>query len=77
MEPEGHCDSRSTRDVGPVILKVRFDCKGLAFRADLDFDKLLRLADNADLEKLDDFASIDVFEHDGRSHRGRSSPPSI
>jgi hypothetical protein len=53
------------QDVGPIIVKVRFDCKDLAFRAYLDFDKLLRLADNADLEKLDDFASIDVFEQDG------------
>jgi hypothetical protein len=53
------------RDVGPVTVRVRFDCKGLAFRAYLDFDKLLQLADNADLEKLDDFASIDVFEQDG------------
>lgn len=52
------------RDVGPVTLTVRFDCKGIAFRACLDFEKLLRLADNADLEKLDDFASIDVFEQD-------------
>src|SRR5580765_2679004 len=47
---------------GPVSLKIRFNCKGIAFRAYLDFDKLLRLADSADLEKLDDFASIDVFE---------------
>ena len=54
-----------SQDVGPVIVKVRFDCKGLAFRAYLDFDKLLQLADNADLEKLDDFASIEVFERDG------------
>jgi hypothetical protein len=53
-----------SQDVGPVTVKVRFDCKGLAFRAFLDFDKLLQLADNADLEKLDDFASIDVFEQD-------------
>jgi hypothetical protein len=52
------------QDVGPVIVKLRFDCKGLAFRAYLDFEKLLRLADNADLEKLDDFASIDLFERD-------------
>jgi hypothetical protein len=52
-------------DVGPVSLRIRFDCKGLAFRAYLDFDKLLQLADNADLEKLDDFASIDVFEQAG------------
>jgi hypothetical protein len=50
------------QDVGPVTVIVCFDCKGLAFRAYLDFDELLRLADNADLEKLDNFASIDVFE---------------
>jgi Histidine kinase-, DNA gyrase B-, and HSP90-like ATPase len=50
------------QDVGPVSVKFRLDCRGLAFRAYLDFDTLLRLADNADLEKLDDFASIDLFE---------------
>jgi hypothetical protein len=50
--------------VGAVILRIRFDCRGLAFRACLDFEKLLQLADTADLEKLDDFASIDVFEED-------------
>jgi hypothetical protein len=64
-----HWNKRGTRlsvrqDVGPVTVKFRFDCTGLAFRAILDFDKLLRLADNADLEKLDDFASIDLFERD-------------
>src|SRR5438445_1438001 len=32
------------QDVGPVVLKVRCDCTGLAFRAYLGFDKLLRLA---------------------------------
>jgi hypothetical protein len=48
--------------VGPVGVKLRFECKGLAFRACLDFERLLQLADRADLEKLDDFASIDVFE---------------
>ena len=53
------------KDFGPLILRFRFDCKDLAFRANLDFDKLLRLADNADLEKLDDFASIEIFEHEG------------
>jgi hypothetical protein len=53
-------------DVGPVTVKFSFDCSGLAFCAYLDFDKLLRLADNADLEKLDDFASIDLF---GRAER--------
>jgi hypothetical protein len=55
-----------SKDVGPVTIKVRFNCKGLSFRAHLDFDKLLRLADNADLEKLDDFASIDLFDNDER-----------
>jgi len=54
-----------SKDIGPVIVKVRFDCRGLAFRAYLDFDKLLKLADNADLEKLDDFASIEVFQREG------------
>jgi hypothetical protein len=52
------------REMGRVSVNVRFDCKGLAFGAYLDFDKLLRLADNADLEKIDDFASIEVFEKD-------------
>ena len=56
-----------SQEVGPVIVKVRFDCKNLAFRAYLDFDKLLQLADNADLEKLDDFASIEMFEWESLS----------
>jgi hypothetical protein len=54
-------------DVGPVTLKLRFHCKGLAFRAYLDFDKLLQLADSADLEKLDDFASIELLERKQQS----------
>lgn len=49
-------------DVGAVTLKVTVDCKRLGFKAILDFDQLLRLADNADLEKLEDFASIEVYE---------------
>lgn len=52
------------QDVGPVTVTIRVNCKGLTFRAYLDFDKLLRLADNADLEKIDDFASIEVFEQE-------------
>jgi hypothetical protein len=47
---------------GPATCTVHVDCRRLAFRASLDFERLLRLADNADLEKLDDFATIDVFE---------------
>ncbi len=53
------------RNVGAVVLKGSFSCKNLQFAACLDFEKLLQLADNADLEKLDDFASIDVFERPG------------
>lgn len=45
---------------GPVTVLVKVDCRKLKFTSVLDFDKLLRLADNADLEKLDDFASIEV-----------------
>lgn len=48
------------RNQGPVKVSLSVDCARLRFTALLDFDKLLRLADNADLEKLDDFASIDV-----------------
>jgi hypothetical protein len=59
------------QDVGPVVVKLRFDCTGLAFRAYLDFDNLLQLADNADLEKLDDFATIDLFE------RGECRPGTV
>jgi len=45
-----------------VTVRFKIDCKRLAFRAILDFERLLRLADNADLEKLDDFATIEVYE---------------
>lgn len=50
------------KDVGPVTLKARVDCAGIRFKAVLDFDRLLRLADNADLEKLDDFAAVEITE---------------
>jgi hypothetical protein len=53
------------QNVGPATVTMRLDCTGIAFRAYLDFEKLLRLADNADLEKIDDFASIDVCERQG------------
>lgn len=58
--------------VGAVSVKVLVDCKGLSFRATLDFLELLRLADNADLEKLDDFTSIEVFERVGTAPPGTS-----
>ncbi|HQU41821.1 MAG TPA: ATP-binding protein [Pirellulales bacterium] len=50
-----------SKKAGAVNVELKVDCRGLRFAALLDFDKLVRLADNADLEKLDDFASIDVF----------------
>src|SRR5262249_55046657 len=49
-----------TRRVGAVRSQLVFDCKNLAFRAILDFEHLLTLADKADLDKLATFASIDV-----------------
>ena len=48
------------QDVGPVFVRLSVDCKRLTFKATLDFDRLLRLADSADLEKLEDFAVIEV-----------------
>lgn len=51
-----------TRRVGPVRLRFFFDCQNLAFRAALDFERLLDLADRADLDKLDEFASIEIWQ---------------
>ena len=50
------------RPVGAVSLQLSFDCRNLAFRATLDFECLLELADKADLDKLAAFASIDVWQ---------------
>jgi hypothetical protein len=50
------------RPVGAVKLQLSFDCKNLAFRATLDFERLLELADKADLDKLAAFASIDIWQ---------------
>jgi hypothetical protein len=57
------------RNLGPAVLSATVDCRQLGFKAILDFDRLLRLADNADLEKLDDFASIEVYERRERNSR--------
>ena len=43
-------------------MQLSFDCKNLAFRATLDFERLLELADRADLDKLDEFASIEMWQ---------------
>ena len=50
------------RAVGPVRINIRVDCRALRFRAALDFDRLLRLADKVDLERVNEFAVVDVFE---------------
>ena len=49
-------------DVGPVEIRLFFDCSGLGFEAVLDFHRLLQLADTADLESLDDFATVELYE---------------
>lgn len=54
----------------PVKIKVSVNCKNLRFAACLDFNSLLKMADNADLEKLDDFASIELIDADKKSPRG-------
>ena len=50
------------KDVGPVKVKLAVDCNQVVFKALLDFDRLLCLADNADLEKIEDFASIEIYD---------------
>lgn len=59
-----------SENVGPVDVLLRVDCRKLAFRATLDFDRLLKLADNADLEKLSDFTLIEVFKLPPKATRG-------
>ena len=51
---------RISRPVGAIRLRLAFDCKNLTFRAILDFERLLELADKTDLDKLDEFASIEI-----------------
>jgi hypothetical protein len=58
------------KGIGPVAVALSVDCRGLGFKATLDFAQLLRLADNADLEKLDDFASIEVYQAPEQARRG-------
>lgn len=49
-------------NIRPLIFKLILNCKLISFKAVLDFDRLLSLADEADLEKIEDFASIEVFK---------------
>lgn len=55
------------RIAGPIAVKLSIDSSGLRFTAALNFEQLLLLADKADLEKLSDFASIEVIESEGKA----------
>lgn len=57
-------------DVGPVEIRLSFDCSRLGFEAVLDFHRLLQLADTADLETLDDFATVELFETEEKEPGG-------
>lgn len=50
------------KDFGQAEVTISIDCRRLRFQATLDFDRLLKLADSADLEKLSDFALIELHE---------------
>ncbi len=58
------------KDLGEVDIEFDIDCTRLGFRATLDFDRLLKLADSADLEKLSDFALIEIQELERESTGG-------
>jgi hypothetical protein len=58
-----------TRRIGAVRLQLSFGCEDLAFRATLDFERLLELADKADLDKLDEFASIEIWPQPNNKSR--------
>jgi len=57
---------------GPVKVDLKLKCEGIRFKAVMDFDRLLELVDKADLEKLDDFATIEIQEDDDRSPERRT-----
>jgi hypothetical protein len=63
---------RIVRDIaGSIELTLHFDCHDVAFFAVLDFERLLELADKADLDKLDQFATIDIRSvHESTRHTG-------
>ena len=58
------------KNFGPVDIAITIDCNRLGFQATLDFDRLLKLADTADLEKLSDFTLIEIRELPRRSEGG-------
>ena len=58
------------KDFGAVDVTIMIDCKRLGFQATLDFGRLLKLADSADLEKLSDFTLIEVYELSPKSRGG-------
>ena len=58
------------KDFGPVDIAITINCNRLGFQATLDFGRLLKLADSADLEKLSDFTLIEVRELPRKSKDG-------
>ena len=58
------------KDFGPVDIVITVNCNRLGFQATLDFGRLLKLADSADLEKLSDFTLIEVRELPRKSKGG-------
>lgn len=71
FEP-AQCRLRFPEYRGPVSVRLKVDCRSIAFRATLDFSRLLKLADQANLEQLSDFALIDVFSCEKKRKPGTS-----
>ena len=53
-----------------VNVTLNIVCSDLKFKACLDFGRLLKMADNADLEELDDFTSIEIVPIDESDVQG-------
>ncbi len=49
---------------GALKVNLALDCDPIEFRATLDFGRLLDLADKADLDKIEQFATIDLLPRD-------------
>jgi hypothetical protein len=56
---------------GPLKLTLSVTCASIAFRATLDFGRLLELADKADLDKIEQFATMELFpQHQSNRPKG-------
>lgn len=64
---DGHLVFRRSPSRSPsaeVGVAYELDCRGLEFSATIDFDYLLSLENKQDLEEIQDFCTIDVYEPD-------------